>query len=1220
MTQRSTQHQRIVRYACAGMLMLCISVIIVGLSSGPILVEAADGPAYDVKVVYFVPTDRQPMPQYEERLRTTMDFIQRFYAQEMQRNGYGSKTFRMERDAGTDQPVIRLVRGQHENAYYCANVWGRVMGEVIPAVPANGSTLLVFGQTWTVDPVTKISSCGAALGADKLALIDVPFTRTDTMQPDTAGQLSAFCNAARSGVDEPASRELYPNEVSVGELASRHFGGATHELGHAFGLSHQCYAEQMLGVPTLMCAFFDAFRRAFPTTCGAKAAPQLTSDDAAILDLNRSFNSPRTYVDNTAPSGSWREPLGFTELLDGQSSVTANVSLSDGGGSGLAYVHFLRSGDGVGGLPVSGSSADSGPFSYNDLESGRLWLLQAEVYDHDGNHATLKTVPVFTGRSGLFRRLYVLSQAFPYTERPVGTDLSPLQTALTRDYLGGEATIAGIRQGTAASGGRTWRILAHDDSTAVTNFNVSGGGGNYRVAYAYAEVTSPRSMPIELRIGSDDAIRVWLNGALVHERLAVRPAAFDEDRVAVTLRSGTNRLLFKVLNKVSEFQLYARLCNASTGQGLAELQYDPVAVNLPPTVNAWIVTATGPVTQITIPSGQSVELNGSLSDDGLPSGILNVTWSKQSGPGIVTFTPDPPTQRSVSATFSTAGTQPYILALTANDGELSTSATVSVTVTGAPTPPTVNAGSDQSLELPAGAGQSVSTTLHATAQNATTFAWSKVSGPATVQLGDRSLKDLPLTFTGLGTYVFRVRASNGSLFDEDDVQVTVTPPAPANVAPTVTINEGPQTITLPTNTVNLSATFTDDGRPTPTRLVSAWKCKSGPACAGVTFSKKRKIFTSTSGTHATVVTFPATPGNYVIRVLANDGARKTPRTVRVTVQSQVVRPPSTARISDDAAAPQWGLSIDGSLVAWWDSRNMVPDVRPVMPWDLYLYDAERPARGPMWVSQIAFGDRPFVSGNRLVWTKQAPTGVRALYTCTYNREQGTCPPQLILPVSQRSPKVPTMSGDRIVYLGYEVIYDGTSWISYEDIYTCIYDPGTGRCPEQRLTVLREITQAGFPINDDVQVVGSRLVFQLRERVESGDERIFTCLVPESGLCSPIALSLASGRLPALDGNRAVWKSGNNVSLYDFSSGTVTPLPLSSGADAPDISGDRVVWAAGSNIFLYRISTGQTQQLLTRPSGTSRYVVKISGERIVWVERNASASRYEVWMHDFGTGP
>ena len=40
---------------------------------------------------------------------------------------------------------------------------------------------------------------------------------------------------------------------------------------------------------------------------------------------------------------------------------------------------------------------------------------------------------------------------------------------------------------------------------------------------------------------------------------------------------------------------------------------------------------------ITIPAGVGLILEASVTDDGLPSGSLTTTWSKQSGPGTVTF-------------------------------------------------------------------------------------------------------------------------------------------------------------------------------------------------------------------------------------------------------------------------------------------------------------------------------------------------------------------------------------------------------------------------------------------------------------------------------------------------------------------------------------------------------------------------------------------------------
>ncbi len=92
--------------------------------------------------------------------------------------------------------------------------------------------------------------------------------------------------------------------------------------------------------------------------------------------------------------------------------------------------------------------------------------------------------------------------------------------------------------------------------------------------------------------------------------------------------------------------------------------------NQAPTVNAG--------TDATILLPNSAALNGSVVDDGLPNppAALTITWSKVSGPGTVTFT-DAHAPNTTS-TFGLAGV--YLLRLTADDGLLSSSDDVMITV------------------------------------------------------------------------------------------------------------------------------------------------------------------------------------------------------------------------------------------------------------------------------------------------------------------------------------------------------------------------------------------------------------------------------------------------------------------------------------------------------------------------------------------------------------
>ncbi len=64
--------------------------------------------------------------------------------------------------------------------------------------------------------------------------------------------------------------------------------------------------------------------------------------------------------------------------------------------------------------------------------------------------------------------------------------------------------------------------------------------------YAYATIHSDTATAAQLRVGSDDGVRVWLNGESVHENNENRGVSLDADVVNVTLKQGANTLLLQV--------------------------------------------------------------------------------------------------------------------------------------------------------------------------------------------------------------------------------------------------------------------------------------------------------------------------------------------------------------------------------------------------------------------------------------------------------------------------------------------------------------------------------------------------------------------------------------------------------------------------------------------------------------------------------------------------
>jgi len=91
------------------------------------------------------------------------------------------------------------------------------------------------------------------------------------------------------------------------------------------------------------------------------------------------------------------------------------------------------------------------------------------------------------------------------------------------------------------------------------------------LAYAHVFVKSERETDACLLGGSDDALAVYVNGALVWQHEIFRGCQFDQDRVPVVLAKGWNRILLGVGNAGTGWGFVARLVQAD-GKPLAGIQ------------------------------------------------------------------------------------------------------------------------------------------------------------------------------------------------------------------------------------------------------------------------------------------------------------------------------------------------------------------------------------------------------------------------------------------------------------------------------------------------------------------------------------------------------------------------------------------------------------------------------------------------------------------------
>ena len=217
---------------------------------------------------------------------------------------------------------------------------------------------------------------------------------------------------------------------------------------------------------------------------------------------------------------------------------------------------------------------------------------------------------------------------------------------------------------------------------------------NHYSAYALINIISTHDQnDIQMGVGSDDAVKVWLNGTVVHRNNVDRRTAGIQDRFRVNLKAGNNLLLVKVSDNWDNWGMFFKIYldeadfttaipEAKTDGQFPDTPQPPVTTNTAPTFTSGVSTTR----TIAENTAAGIHIGRPVVATDADNDTLTYTLG---GTNAAAFNIDATTgQLKTRAALDYETKRSYTVTVTVSDGSLTDTITVTINITDVAETPT----------------------------------------------------------------------------------------------------------------------------------------------------------------------------------------------------------------------------------------------------------------------------------------------------------------------------------------------------------------------------------------------------------------------------------------------------------------------------------------------------------------------------------------------------